>query len=253
MRYPLLGLAIALAVGGCGSRSTYSPPVRGATFGAPGHLTAGDAELNAGIVTGLAYESGALLGFSPGLAWAPTDWLVVEGSAELMLETAALGFAGLRFTPVTYEAVDHGVAIDFAFGGGAGVGGLLCSNSHNEWYDDDVPRLLDHAPCPSDVQWEDDKTYKDRFAIGGYFELGLGYRVTRWLTYFWRPRFQASWAEGVPETFWVSVVFGPHIRVMPGFDLHFSAGPLLHYNDLVDNRYSPFLVGEFGFSFGPGS
>jgi hypothetical protein len=254
MRYTLLALAIALAVGGCGgSRGSFAPPIHAATYGAPGHLAAGNAELNVGVTTGISYESGGLIGFVPSLAWAPTDWLAFEGGAELYMDTGRLGFAGIRFTPTTYERIDHGVAIDFALGGGAGVGGKICDNKDNDWYEDDgIPPTLDEGPCPSDVEW-DGRSFKERFAIGGYFELGLGYRVTRWLTYFWRPRFQAAWSEGVPETFWASFVFGPHIRIMPGFAIHFSAGPLLYYNGLVDNRYSPFIIGEFGLSFGPGS
>lgn len=259
MRYCLLALGLAFALtackgGGGPGRGTYTPLIRSATFGAPGHLHGGDVELDVDIATGGAYEAGVLAGLAPGLAYAPTDWLALEAGAEIMVETAALGYAGIRFTPVTYESIDRGTAFDFAFGGGSGVGGRLCGNQVNDWYDEHVepqPRTLDEGPCPSDVQW-DDKPYEDRFAIGSYFELGIGYRVNRWLTYFWRPRFQASWAAGVPETLWGSFVFGPHIRIVPGFEIHFSGGPLLYYNDYVDNRYAPFFIGEFGFSIGPG-
>jgi hypothetical protein len=121
---------------------------------------------------------------------------------------------------------------------------VLCGNEESPYYEPDYQATIYSERCPSDRQW-DGQRYRDRHALGAWAELGLGLRVNRRVNFFWRPRFQTSWAAGLPETIWGSFSFGPHFRFR-FVEFHFSAGPAGYYNDL---SYGWHVVGEVGATF----
>lgn len=113
----------------------------------------------------------------PMVGYGVTDAIAVEGGAEVGGNQRAIGYAGIRYTPLRPEGRSFAFTLDLEGGAGAGVGGRRC----------------DAEGCESPAQnWR-------RPAGGGYFGIGIGGKI-KWFSPWLRLRTQASIAEGVPIT-----------------------------------------------------
>lgn len=149
-----------------------APPVRTTHYGAPGRMQAGMVEAGAEAVYGP--DS---LGAGPMFGYGVTKDVTVEAGGEVF-SNRAIGWGGMRWTPLRPEGRNFALLLDVEGGFGAGVGGRRCD---------------DRGVCES--------THEDfrRPAGGGYLGFGLGGKIkffSPWL----RLRTQATAAERIPIT-----------------------------------------------------
>lgn len=128
---------------------------------ASGNVTWSDAEIAGG----------------PMIGYGIIDALAVEAGAEAGSSERAIGYAGVRYTPLRPEGRDFAFVLDLEGGVGAGVGGS-----------DDCDPIVE--TCMS--SWR-------RPAGGGYLGVGIGGKI-KWFSPWLRVRSQASLAEDVPLT-----------------------------------------------------
>lgn len=195
MRIALSCILASLAAG-CVS---YSPPLRGPGYGAPGRLRQGQLEIGAGAG---GVTVGAPVVGSPWLAYAVRDWANVEAGATAS-NHFALGFLGGRFTYAPKRDRKLHGALDGELGLGAGVGG--------------------HLDCGAALRCRDTRPWNNRLAVGGYVGGGAGYHFSFFALYA-RTRLQASVAEGLPATLWGSAHGGLQFRIARLVDLFASGG-----------------------------
>jgi hypothetical protein len=197
----------------CSCSPTYAPPIRTTHFGMPGHLQGGKVEIGGGMNIN-EYSGG------PVLAVALTDWLQLEAGADINDGSHAwnMYFGGIRAS-VGYVEDGVGGAVDLELGGGAGVGGEYEGN-------------------------EDTMGWKDRSASGWYVGCGAGFQID-WFSAFVRGRFQASWATGIPETTWWTLVGGIQATIADSVNLYIAGGGA-GYTNSMDQESG--LIGEFGLS-----
>lgn len=156
------------------SACVMGPPIRTGHYGAPGRMEAGMVEANAGATwSGLEISGGPMLGYGI------TDAVAVEAGAEAGSSERAIGYAGVRYTPLRPEGRDFAFTLDLESGVGAGVGGS----------DFNCDPQVDET-CVSGWQ---------RTAGGGYLGIGIGGKI-KWFSPWLRVRTQASVAEGIPIT-----------------------------------------------------
>ena len=193
---------------------TYAPPVRTTHFGMPGHLQGGKAELAGGLSLNSTICGG------PVLAFAPTDWLQLEGGVDLSKDDHEweMYFGGLRLT-LGYQGVGAFAAVDLEFGGGLGKGGEYEGNEES-------------------TGWE------DHAARGLYVGVGVGITAD-WFSVFVRGRHQASWATGIPETSWWTFLIGTQAAIYDTVNLYAGVGGYKYGNSVED--HSDFIL-EFGLS-----
>lgn len=109
---PLLSACVSIA-----------PPVRTGHYGAPGRVEAGMVEVAGDVAYGPDLAGGPLVGYGI------TDKLAIEGGAELGQGTRAIGWAGVRYTPLPPDpraGRSPALVLDVEGGAGAGVGGRRC-------------------------------------------------------------------------------------------------------------------------------
>jgi hypothetical protein len=169
-RKTLLILLGATSISGCVS---VAPAIRASHYGAPGRMEAGMVEASGNVTwSDLDLSGGPMLGYGV------TDAVAVEGGAEVGSATRAIGYGGVRYTPLRPEGRDFAFTLDLEAGAGAGVGGQRCDAEGN---------------CESTTEdWR-------RPAGGGYLGVGIGGKI-KWFSPWLRARTQASGAEGVPVT-----------------------------------------------------
>jgi hypothetical protein len=148
------------------------PPIRTSHYGAPGRMDAGMVEAS-GNVTWADIELAA----GPMLGYGITEKVAVEGGAEIAPDVRAMGYAGVRYTPLHPQGRSRAFVLDVESGMGAGAGGVRCDNTG----------------CESTAQ-----NFR-RPAGGGYVGIGIGGKI-KWFSPYLRLRTQASLAEGIPIT-----------------------------------------------------
>lgn len=215
--------AAAAAVLGCAS--TYAPPMRTPTSGAPGRLGKSEAEIGLGL--GSYTPGGGVLVappfLGPELAFGLADWISVEANGEWRDDRSLVGVGGVRFTPSSFLKPGNRFAMDLAVGAGAGMGGIIC---------EDAGTLSDsELRCDGGVE-RDGRDWTARTVVGGYLDMGFGWIVKQRsrsrTALFLRPRVEYSTATGLPDTIWVLTTFGPHFTLLDRIEIHFSVGPSIY-------------------------
>ena len=161
-----------------GCVAAYSPPIRSGQDGAPGRLHAHEIEATGTVNYGL-------MG-GPNIGYAATDNVAVEAGAETNVNGWAIGYGGAR---ITYQGrtkdrdgdLGQGFVSDMGVGAGAGKGG---------------------------------STGFVTPAGGGYLMGGAGYFVSH-VAFYARSRFNQSFAQGLPPTFWWSLTGGLEVWAGP--------------------------------------
>ncbi len=152
---------------------THAPPLKNAGFGIPGHLEGGQGEITvSGGFTDIGEDTFQMRG-SHSLTVAFADAVAVEGGGEFINEHSATGWGGLRITPLSLgrgKKKLQSIGIDFALGGGGGIGGIRCNN---EYLKKDSP-----YECPNDEKW-DGVAWHERSTYGFYTEFGFGMLFNR--------------------------------------------------------------------------
>ncbi len=171
---------------------------------APGRMEAGMVE-----ASGDALVADAEIAGGPMLGYAATDSLVVEGGAEFAGDRA-IGYAGVRYTPLRPEGRSLAFTLDLEGGAGAGVGGSRCIDGE----------------CESSKQdWR-------RPAGGGYVGVGIGGKI-KWFSPWLRLRTQASMAEGVPITSLTTALVGVQSSIRQLAHIDLGTGAYLLSNEEV--------------------
>lgn len=111
----------------------------------------------------------------PMIGYGVTDAVAIEAGGEAGSLPRAIGYVGVRYTPLRPEGRDFALTLDLEGGAGAGVGGNGCES--------------DDQNCSD---WR-------RPAGGGYVGIGVGGKI-KWFSPYFRLRTQASVAEGIPIT-----------------------------------------------------
>ena len=132
----------------------------------------------------------------PMLGYGVTDAVAVEAGSEIGSSNRAIGYGGVRYTPLRPEGRDFAFVLDLEGGAGAGVGG---SNGDCD---------PSYETCPSGWQ---------RPAGGGYLGIGIGGKI-KWFSPWARIRTQASLAKDIPITSLTTA----------GVGVQFSIGRLAH-------------------------
>jgi hypothetical protein len=203
-------VAAGLALG-CDS---FSPPVRGAMYGAPGRLREGQVE--AGTYFAGAAETGSPIIGVPSFGVGLRDWVAIEAGSNIYLQSSsthgwALGFLGPRFTWVPHRDAKFHFVGDLELGAGVGVGG------------DDRSGLAATPECQQMPSSCDLRTSWDRLAWGGYQGLGIG--ITEGdITFFLRARIEETGAVNMPFTLWPSGILGGEVRPVRWLSLSAGAG-----------------------------
>jgi len=151
-----------------------APAVRASHYGAPGRMEAGMIE-----ASGNATWSELDISGGPMIGYGVTDAVSVEAGGEVGSLPRAIGYVGVRYTPLRPEGRDYALTLDLEGGAGAGVGGRQCEGVDYECSDDSV-------------NWR-------RPAGGGYVGIGIGGKI-KWFSPYLRVRTQVSGAQGVDVT-----------------------------------------------------
>ena len=201
----------------CGCYPTYAPPVRVPHGGAPGRLGAGQIEVGADAATEPGFHR---ISGGPRVSAGLTDGLTLElgGESGRWIRGDrdeaflwALGFGGIKVTPLRKMMLGVELVLDIEAGAGLGRGGELYGNSENP----DAEVLVDgYDP--------DGLSSAERFAWGGY--AGVGF-ATRWevISLFVRTRYQLTGASNVPPTHWISLSLGPEVAVLKRLFVYVAA------------------------------
>jgi hypothetical protein len=218
----IIALTALTYVGGC--NPVFAPPMRSTHYGSPGRLKSGQAEVSGGFQILLVGGSAA--------AFALNDWLQLELGGDFSLirdENWAIGFGGIRLTPLRRQAGSLFWAGDLEIGLGLGAGGIWCEQeSDNGCYGDGL-------------EWT------DRFAYGGYFGAGLGLHID-FFSAFARGRVQISESTNIPYTIWLSVLGGIGFRIVDNLNLYLAGGYGFYRNDL-DFVDGPLIEAGLSISF----
>lgn len=198
-------LALATALATTTACVSVAPPVRSTHYGAPGRMQSGMIEAGTEAVYGP-----YMLGAGPMFGYGATDDITVEAGGEVG-RLRAMGWGGVRWTPLRPEGRDYSLTLDIEGGLGAGVGGRRCNED---------------GVCES--------TYEDfrRPAGGGYFGVGLGGKIkffSPWL----RLRTQATAAEGVPITSISTAMAGLQFSIVSLAHLYAGTGLVLLTNQNI--------------------
>ncbi len=218
--FVLLGLVLLLA---SACNPVYSPPMRTTHYGAPGHVTPGQGRI------GVAATS--VGSFGPSFDWPLSENWLIEASGDLRFDYDGdwmMGALGARHTFRDLFGVDatrvNGLHVDVAFGVGVGVGG---ASGNEAWEGEDGSSSYGFV--------SDGKTNLERTALGGYAEVGLGYRMSDLFSPFVRSRFQVSTAEGLPVTLFTSALAGIDFTFGPV--ALYLAGGFAGYENEVDGNW----------------
>jgi hypothetical protein len=183
-----------------------APPVRMGHYGAPGRVEGGMVEVGGEATHGVDMGGGPLLGYGV------TDAIAVEGGAEIGHRTRAIGWAGLRYTPLRGYDRDFALLLDVEGGAGAGVGGRRCVEGVCESVEQNFRRP----------------------AGGGYLGLGVGGKF-KWFSPWVRLRTQASAAEGVPITSFTTALAGVQFSIVKLAHIFVGTGGYLIANEQFTN------------------
>jgi hypothetical protein len=228
LRGGILLCVLAFGYGAC--RTTSSPPIRNADFGAPGHLQEGRIEIAAAGGAQLLSDTFPKGDLAPSLALSATDWMTFELGGSWAPNTAAVGWGGLRATPLLpWKTAAQGLSLDIAIGGGGGVGGKVCDNEELEPEDSNIN-------CPGRMEWDGLEWY-ERSLWGVYAEAGLGYHFRKWLALYWRPRWQLSKSENVPYTNWVTAFVVSQFTIREIFNIHIGVAPSFCHVIGISNNF----------------
>ncbi len=223
VRVDLSGSRIAIALLSLSLTSacySIAPPIRMAHQGAPGRLGQGTYDIASAVTS---VSGGETLGYGI------TEAIGVEGGIESNFTDSAIGFAGVRYTPLRAGRRKIAFVLDLEGGLGAGVGGTKC----------DAERLCS-GPA-QDIR---------RAAGGGYVGLGLGAKIHFFSPYL-RIRQQLSAAEGVPLTSYTSALIGAQFALFESVHLWAGTGVLyLVTSEGNDNVESGFFGGWLTYDVG---
>lgn len=198
----------------CSTGIAYSPPVRSTNYGPPGRLEPG--RLDVSGASQLPYGLGGVR-----LAYGFNDWLQVEGGGDFSSEGQwAMGFAGVRFTPLNWRRSNIRLTADLELGAGLGVGGDLFCRSMAE---------ASLKACRSG----DDREPLERLAGGGYLGGGVGVHVS-FFSLFTRGRVQVTIADGLPMTTWGSVFGGIAFDIRDWADIYIAGGVTANVHEAFD-------------------
>ena len=198
---------------------TYSPAARGLLYGSPARFEKGDLEIGGG--------AGGTAPLGGKISYAPTDFLQVETGVSNA--GGVMGYVGPRFSfwPVTRQSHHVKLLAEAEFGFGLGAGGEYCGNDPER----------ETCDGPGDSTWplldpqKAEKSWKNRFAYGGYAGLGLGVGVLEdWLDFFAKVRIQETKADGIPATFWFSTGVGVQVNIYKVVKIYFF--PYVHHQYL---------------------
>ena len=195
-------LVASLSLSACVS---IGPPIRTGHYGAPGRMEAGMVEASGNVTW-----SDVDLAGGPMIGYGVRDDLAVEGGAEVSSWARAIGYAGIRYTPLRPEGRDFAFTLDLEGGVGAGVGGRHC----------------EEGLCESAAQdWR-------RPAGGAYLGLGIGGKI-KWFSPWLRVRTQASAAEHVPITSLTTAGGGVQFSIFSLAHLYLGTGVYLLANQNI--------------------
>ncbi|MFO7563321.1 MAG: hypothetical protein R6X02_11820 [Enhygromyxa sp.] len=139
-----------------------------------------------------------------------SDAVALEAGSEIGSSHRAMGYAGVRYTPLRPEGRDFAFTLDLEGGAGAGVGGHRC----------------DAGGCESAAQnWR-------RPAGGGYLGIGIGGKI-KWFSPWLRLRTQASGAEGVPITSLTTAGAGVQFSIARLAHIYLGTGAYLLANENI--------------------
>jgi hypothetical protein len=166
-------------------------------------MEAGMVEASGNVSVGPDVSGGPMIGY------ALTDAVALEAGGEAGSFPRAIGYAGVRYSPLRPDGRDFAFVLDLEGGAGAGVGGTRCTDGQ----------------CESSAQnWR-------RPAGGGYLGIGIGGKI-KWFSPWLRVRSQASAAEGVPITSFTS--FGGGVQFSIARLAHIYLGTAAYF---VANEY----------------
>ncbi len=233
-------VTISISFGLCRCVSTFSPPVRALLSGSPARFEKGELEIGGGFYP-----------YDGRVSYVPQDWVQLEMGVSSL--EGVMGYAGPRFSlwPVARQTGDVKLLAETEIGLGFGAGGIYCGNdSDNEYcdgpgdmwegFDDDGTKWKLDDPEKADRSW------KGRFAYGGYAGIGIGIGVLDdLLDIYLKTRVQETKADGIPATFWFSGGVGLQVNVQP-VKIYINPFVLHSYSNKLDAEGFPLC--EFGLS-----
>lgn len=183
-----------------------APAIRTSHYGAPGRMEAGMVEASGNVTySDLDISGGPMIGY------AVTDAVSVEAGGEVGSLPRAIGYVGVRYTPLRPEGRDYAFVLDLEGGGGAGVGGVPKCDTQGVNY-----------VCDGPSGWA-------RAAGGGYVGIGIGGKI-KWFSPYLRIRTQASVAYGIPITSLTTAGVGVQFSIARLAHIYFGTGTYLLAN-----------------------
>ncbi|HVH99409.1 MAG TPA: hypothetical protein VM869_11875 [Enhygromyxa sp.] len=183
-----------------------APAVRTSHYGAPGRMEAGMVEASGNVTwSDLDLSGGPMIGYGV------TDAVSIEAGAEAGSLPRAIGYAGVRYTPLRPEGRDYAFTLDLEGGAGAGVGGNQCEGTED-------------VDCDA-LNWR-------RPAGGGYVGIGIGGKI-KWFSPYLRLRTQASVAEGIPVTSLTTAGVGVQFSIARLAHIYAGTGAFLLANQSI--------------------
>jgi hypothetical protein len=196
------------------------PPIRASHYGAPGRMEAGMVEASGNVTWADAEIAGG-----PMVGYGVSEAVAVEGGGEVGSNQRAIGYAGVRYTPLRPNGRSRAFVLDLESGAGAGVGGTRCVNSVC-----DSPRM----------DWS-------RPAGGGYLGIGIGGKIN-WFSPWLRLRTQASVAKDVPITSITSAGAGVQFSIASLAHIYMGTGVYLLTNQNVTHWGFAYFDGGLSFT-----
>jgi hypothetical protein len=161
----------------------------------------------------------------PMVGYGVTDAIAVEGGGEISSSAAAIGYAGVRYTPLRPEGRSYAFTLDLEGGFGAGVGGTRC----------------EYGICETNAQdWR-------RPAGGGYLGIGIGGKI-KWFSPWLRLRTQLSAAEKIPVTSLTTAGLGVQFTINDFAHIYLGTGVYLLANETIVLVGQGYLDGGVSFT-----
>ena len=229
-QFTLLPIIAVVCMTGC--QSTYSPPLRTVSFGAPAGVQKGELEMGLSGSFTIPERTFLRPAAGPLFALGVNDWLALEAAGEWSHERALSGHGAIRFVLEGRDgSFDHFDA-DLAIGGGGGVGGIVCNNRDYDGVAHERGILGRDVACPGDRNWDGVDWY-DRPFGGGLIDMGIGWPLRNYaLVPFLRLRVQVTAGSTTPTTAWYSMQAGVHTNSKRNNSLHIGLGASLYHNSL---------------------
>lgn len=167
--------------------------------------------------SGNATWSDADISGGPMIGYGITDSVSVEAGGEVGSLPRAIGYLGVRYTPLRPEGRDYAFTLDLEGGAGAGVGG-----------DPECHSVDGNVACDGPSGWR-------RSAGGGYAGIGIGGKI-KWFSPYLRLRTQVSAAYGIPVTSLTTAGVGVQFSIARLAHIYLGTGAYL----LANRSMAPF-------------